>query len=307
MNLKQLNYFIAIADTGSISAAAAKVRIAQSAVSSQVALLEEELGTGLVVRHSRGVHLTVAGRVLLKHARSILTSFDDAKRATREAAREKRGEVKLGLPSGISAGLAVPLIEEGATASPGIEVHVFEGLNADVRGWLSNGELDLAVLYQTEKLLPKGAVPLVEDELVLVGQQIFPKDVLEIPFARLAKLPLVHTARRHGIRNLIDNTARQMGITLSYAAEIDSLSQIRKLVASGKGYSVLTRFSMHFDPFPASIKAYRICKPDLTIKSFIVVNPKSSSALLTHLSKSLRQLAVRLVAEGNWPGGKIFR
>src|SRR5271165_3332046 len=92
MNLKQLMYFQSVATHGSITAAAARANIAQSALSSQIAALEADLGVKLLVRHSRGVTLTPSGKVLLERARQISAFLEQARRNVRDAA-DVTGEI----------------------------------------------------------------------------------------------------------------------------------------------------------------------------------------------------------------------
>ena len=278
MNLKQLIYFVAIADNGSMSSAAQKVRIAQSAISSQVALLEEELGTKLILRHSRGVHFTKAGEIFVEHARDIVASFNAAKLAVKEASSRVESELKIGLPSGIASNLTAPLLEFLAEAAPTIELQILEGLNSDVRRLFDGNEVDIAVLYQTDKQILKGALPLAEDELVLAGPR-FGGDTKDesIPFSRLQHIPLAGTARSHGVRAIIDDTARRMGITVRFSAEIDSTYQLKAMVLRGKCHSVLPRSLFHNEVLPDSVQLAKIIEPNLVIRSFIVSSAKSAA------------------------------
>jgi LysR family nitrogen assimilation transcriptional regulator len=308
MNLKQLRYFIAIADCGSMSAAANKVRIAQSAISSQVALLEEELATKLILRHSRGAHFTAAGEVFIEHARSIVAAFERARVAVHEAALQKCGQIRLGLPSGISINLTVPLVELMADTAPKVELHILEGLNSDVKGWFENNELDIAVLYQTDKQIPKGALPFVEDDLVLAGPPIdgIARGAV-VPFSTLAKIPLAFTSRSHGVRSLVDGIARKMSIPLHYSAEIDSTFQLKEMVLHGKYHAILPRSLFGGAQAPPHIEMYTVSDPTLAIRSFIITNPRGASALTNEIAKSLKKFVEMRVVNGDWPGGRLYR
>ena len=92
MSLAQIEYFVAVSETGHVGRAAEALRIAQPAVSRQIRNLEDELGARLFVRSARGMHLSHAGGVFLEHARAILAQVEDARRAVQ--ARESRGGVK---------------------------------------------------------------------------------------------------------------------------------------------------------------------------------------------------------------------
>ena len=98
MDLRQLKYFVEIVDSGSLSKAAARVYVAQPALSQQIAALEGELKSRLLVRSSRGVTLTEAGKVLYRHARAILRELADVRQEIMHPSAGESGLVALGLP-----------------------------------------------------------------------------------------------------------------------------------------------------------------------------------------------------------------
>eukprot|EP01031_Cornospumella_fuschlensis_P048035 gene48035-58839_t len=112
MELRQLRYFLAIADSGSFSKAAQRVFIAQSALSHQVAQLEDELGAPLFHRSRRGVELTEAGSRFHPHAVSILRQADEAMASARSDGVVPSGKVVFGIPHSVSHALALPLLRE---------------------------------------------------------------------------------------------------------------------------------------------------------------------------------------------------
>ena len=125
MELRQLKYFLAIADNGSFSAAAERVFVAQSALSHQMAQLEGELGVGLFLRTRRGVALTDAGQRFYPHAVSILRQTDEAAQAARSGSGEPSGKVVFGIPHSVSQALALPLLRAVRQARPATAFVVF--------------------------------------------------------------------------------------------------------------------------------------------------------------------------------------
>jgi LysR family transcriptional regulator, nitrogen assimilation regulatory protein len=111
MDVRQLRYFGAIAELGSVSAAANRLGVAQPSLSQHVKHLEEELGVTLLVRSPRGVILTDAGQILLAHAKSILDAVDVAVADLRNQSSELKGAVTFAIPSSASNVLSVPLCE----------------------------------------------------------------------------------------------------------------------------------------------------------------------------------------------------
>src|SRR5262245_47093492 len=112
MELRQLKYFVAIARHGSFSAAALHIGVAQPALSTQIAHLEDELGQALFARHARGVRLTAAGETFHDHAVAILQRVDAARLALRP--HDAASAFTIGLPPLISMMLTVPLVEAAA-------------------------------------------------------------------------------------------------------------------------------------------------------------------------------------------------
>src|ERR1700761_7515732 len=169
MDFRQIRYFIAIAERGGLSAASEVVHIAQPALSTQIANLEEELGVKLFERHGRGVKLTPAGSTFLRHAYIIRDQIATAKQEVTESLPEPSGIVYAGLPMTTSNVLAVPIIEHVRKAYPKVDLRIVDGMSGDVVGWLTEGRLDVAVLYEAHHAVAGSALPLIEDELFLVG------------------------------------------------------------------------------------------------------------------------------------------
>jgi LysR family transcriptional regulator, nitrogen assimilation regulatory protein len=165
MDFRQIKYFIAIAEHGSLSAASDVIHIAQPALSTQTSNLESELGVMLFNRHGRGVTLTPAGKIFLKHAYRIREEITAAKSAVMNISADCAGIVYLGLPMTTSTVFAVPIIEHVRKAYPLIDLRIVDGMSADVCSWLLEGRLDVAVLYEAHHSIAKSAMPLLEDEL----------------------------------------------------------------------------------------------------------------------------------------------
>lgn len=110
MELRQLRYFVAIVDHGSLSRAALFLHVAQPALTAQIKHLEDELGAQLLHRSAQGMTSTDAGKVFYEHAQAILKQVGDAKSAVTQSTTRPSGSVTLGLPHSISGALALPLL-----------------------------------------------------------------------------------------------------------------------------------------------------------------------------------------------------
>ena len=132
MELRQLRYFVAIADSGSVTKAAERVFVAQSALSHQLAQLEAELGVSLFERSRRGVGLTEAGQRFFPHAVSILRQAEEAVASARSTRQEPEGPVVFGLPHSASSALALPLMREVRQRFPRVTLELTEELTGNL-------------------------------------------------------------------------------------------------------------------------------------------------------------------------------
>ena len=168
MDLKQLEYFVRVAELGSFTRAAQALDVAQPALSRQVRLLEVELRQNLLIRNGRGANPTEAGLLLLAHARGILHQVERAREELGRVRGALAGRVAIGLPPSLSRVLAVPLMRAFRQQLPQVSAAISEGLSVNMQEWLTTGRLDIAVLYNAQPAPGLEIGPLLEEELVLV-------------------------------------------------------------------------------------------------------------------------------------------
>ncbi|MBL8428225.1 MAG: LysR family transcriptional regulator, partial [Dechloromonas sp.] len=209
MELRQLRYFLAIAEQGSLSKAAATVYVAQSALSHQLAQLEAELGQPLFHRLPRGVELTPAGRAFHPHALAILRQVEDARHSLNQAEGETVGKVIFGIPHSVSQALALPLLKAVRAALPRVELELTEELTGNLIPQLRTGLIHLAVLFGDGQLDEFRSHPLLEEALLLIS----PADAPDAPGGPIRlrdalRLPLILPAPPHGVRPIVDAAAR---------------------------------------------------------------------------------------------------
>lgn len=134
MELRQLRYFVAVADTGSFSGAAVALGVIQPTVSQHIRRLEARLHTNLFERHARGVRLTFAGRHLLRAARRIVFEVDQALGHAARVARTESGQLLLGFYTSLSAGPLRDMLATLRAQSPDVAIELFEGSPPDRSG-----------------------------------------------------------------------------------------------------------------------------------------------------------------------------
>ena len=165
MDVKQLRYFMAIADEGSLSAAAQRLGVAQPSLSQHVISLEAELGVKLLERSPRGVSLTQPGGVLLSHAVQITRALDAAVEAIRQSGSEPMGDVTFGLPSSVSMVLSVPLAETVRVELPKVRLRAIEAMSGFILTWLEDQSVDLGLLYDVSAVRHLAHTQLMTEEL----------------------------------------------------------------------------------------------------------------------------------------------
>jgi LysR family nitrogen assimilation transcriptional regulator len=304
LDIKQLHYFISIVEEGSFSQASNRVRIAQPALSLQVRKMEEELQTKLLIRGPHGVHPTEAGRLLLTRARTILTSMKHAEDDVRSLGRDPAGVVRIGLPGTISTILSVPLIARTRKDFPKIKLIIAEAMSGFVTEWLEESRVDLAVLYGEKQEVKFVSIPLLREELVML---IPPETAGDCTTAEeaLADMPLILPSNTHGLRITLEQKMRQRNIAIDPTIEVDSYGNIKRLVASGYGCSILPYHSISKDIAEGSLACVRFGEPALWRSAHLVHNfarPLTRAAQVVF--DQIIQSVDDLIESNSWSGAE---
>jgi LysR family transcriptional regulator, nitrogen assimilation regulatory protein len=244
MNLKQLEYFVQVAELGSFSKAAVVLDIAQPALSRQVRSLETELHQQLFLRNGRGVTLTDAGKRLFDHSLAVLQLMAHAREDLGASRNEPVGRVTIGLPPSMGRQLTLPLIDRFKKELPAARLAIVEGLSTHIVEWVTTGRIDIGLVYNPEAQPGLEITPLLQEQLGLVSHAPKGKgkrtSLPPLPMKELSRYPLIVPERIHAMRRLLDTQAALAGIKLDIAWEVSSVPSIIDLVCAGYGYAVLT-------------------------------------------------------------------
>jgi LysR family transcriptional regulator, nitrogen assimilation regulatory protein len=265
MDLRQIEYFVRVAELGSFTRAAVALDIAQPALSRQVRLLEVELRQNLLVRNGRGAVPTDAGKLLLEHGRGILHQVARAREELERARGVATGRVAVGLPPSIARLLAVPLSRAFRERMPGARLSITEGLSGGMREALVAGRLDVALVYNATPSPELQLQPLLAEALFLVealGRQHAPGRST-LPLLELAGVPLVIPTRPNAIRMQVETALADLGLEPRIALEIDGVAAILELVADGAGGAVLSRNAVQTSARPRAFTLRPIGSPPL--------------------------------------------
>jgi LysR family transcriptional regulator, nitrogen assimilation regulatory protein len=306
MDLKQIRYFVNVANLRSFSKAAEALHVAQSALSRHIQALERELETPLLFRTTRGVELSESGAVLLSMGETLLAQVEDIKAAVQHSKNLPSGAVTVGLPPSLSAMFAPILIQDSRSRYPEMEVRIIEGLGQFLEEWLRQGKIDLAVLTDLGNLANLAITRLSREEMVLVGApEMIPDGREFIPLSEVTRLDLTIT---HGFRTVVDRLVNGTGLTLNYVEEFDSIPVIMDRIAGRPLLTILPQSFVHAESQTGRVRTLRITDPVLTRDLVIATNPRRArTAAIEAISGIIRKRISEVVIESEAPKASASR
>jgi len=304
MEMRQLHYFVALAEESSVSRAAVKLSVAQPAISRQLRMLEEELGVTLFHRTGRGMKLTSAGSFFEGRVRKILNDLNELEHDVRELKGVVEGKVTLGVPPTESHILVPPLLQALRQSHPGIELRIVEAFSGDVSELLTTGHIDVALFYKAPRTKHYVADELLHESLYLLQSGTAPQpETAPLGVRDLAGRPMVLPSRRHGLRALLDQICSDMGVELSVEYEVDSLMTLVRMVEDGSAATILPYNAVQRDIAEGRITATQI--DPMQLRRILVLATTTHHPVRTAM-RIVAQLCgdiVRgLAAEGQWQG-----
>lgn len=265
MELRQLHYFVKVAQKEHVTQAAEELHVAQSAVSRQIHQLEEELGVKLFVQKGRNLQLTPVGQLFLRRADEILRDLDRAVQEIHEFLDPEKGEVRLGFPHSLGIALVPQVVAAFRQHNPDVKFRFRQGMYASLIRDLLKGEIDLAFIspVPTEHEQVTGKV-LFTEELCAILPTSHPFSSREsVHLSELKDDQFVIFAEGYSLRPIVMNACEAAGFTPKIAFEGEETETIRGLVAAGMGVSLLPKMAVEFAaPIPVSI--VRIENPTVT-------------------------------------------
>ncbi|GIG70076.1 LysR family transcriptional regulator [Phytomonospora endophytica] len=246
MELRQLEYFVAVAEEAGFTRAAARVHISQSGVSAQIRQLERELGAELIDRSGRTARLTSAGAAALEHARAALSAAESVRQAVGEVADLIRGRLSIGM---ITACTVTPFFDGLSAfhdAHPGVEIVLSEDTSDRLAEQVRTGLLDLALIGAAaappEDL---SSFTIVSERLVAAVRPDHPLAKSERPsLGEVCTSPIVSLPAGTGIRTVFDRACAAQGLRPDIALQASAPDTVADLAARGLGTAILSESSV---------------------------------------------------------------
>ncbi|ARV19953.1 HTH-type transcriptional regulator GltC [Curvibacter sp. AEP1-3] len=276
MDLKQLEYFVRVAEMGSFTRASISLDVAQPALSRQIRLLEVELRQNLLTRNGRGAVPTEAGKLLLEHGRGILHQVQLTREEMGAARGALAGRVSIGLPPSLSKLITVPLVKAFREALPHAHLTLTEGFSVQMHEGLRLGNLDMAVLYNPGQSTDLEMSTLDEDELSLIshnpsgGKRGKGKTAPAISLKEVSALPLILPSRPNAFRILLEGEMMALGRRPEVLLEVDGLNAILNLVKEGMGHAVLPSYTLSNFDNPETFTVQSIHSPRIMSQLMLV-------------------------------------
>jgi DNA-binding transcriptional LysR family regulator len=303
MELRQLGYFVAVAEEANFTRAAQRVHISQSGVSAQIRQLERELGQMLLDRSGRSVRLTEAGAAVLPFARAALDAAASARLAVDQLTGLVRGQVTVGMVSGCALPVLAELLAEFHDRYPGVAITLTEGGSDRLAELLGAGRLELALVGTAGDGTP-GSAPVAESAVVAdeaLVAAVSTNDPLAsgptITIDDLRGQPLVCLPRGTGVRAALDAACTGAGFEPQIALEASALPMVAHLASLGLGIAIMPASTAQA-PRPA-LHILQIGRPRIRSRLELAWNPATATSPAARaLIEHTRTFVLRLAANG---------
>lgn len=302
MDIKQLKTFICVAETGSLSAASDRLRLAQPALSRHIKLLEHEIGVQLFARHVRGMTLTEPGEKLLGRVSGLIRQLEQSVDDIRSNDEVVKGNVAIGLMPSVNTVFAVRLVERVRRELPKVTLRIVEGYSGHLIEWLQRGDLDISFLYGPAADLHLRCKELLYEDIALISPPgSLPELGPQIRIADAEHLPLVLPSRPHGIRMLVDNAASKAGVSLNIALRGDAFWVLKSLVADGAYHAFIPLSAVTEEVKSGALEARTFVSPSIRRQLVLAMPPDRSNTRATDavISFLCSEIAA-MIEEGVW-------
>ncbi|MEU7826443.1 LysR substrate-binding domain-containing protein [Catellatospora sp. NPDC049133] len=243
MQLQQLKYFVAVADTRHFTQAAEQAGVTQPSLSKQIHVLETELGAPLFTRSRGNIMLTPAGEALLPRARRILADVETARLEVQELIGVRRGRLRLGATPSLCTSLVAPVLRRYQEGYPGVRLMLEEGGSQDLVGKLARGGLDLALIVLPDQGTDPAlrAEPILRESLVVASSATLPPptEAGALSLSELDGQPLVMFRPGYDLRDATLEACRRAGFTPTFAIEGGEMDAVLGFVEAGLGVALV--------------------------------------------------------------------
>ncbi len=300
IDARALHYFLRVVELGSINRAGEDLNLSQPTLSRAIQMLEDAIGEALLIRTPRGVQATEAGDLLIERSRPILAGLETL---GAEIAGSSSGRIALGLPISMRRVVTLPLTRGLLGAYPGLRTRLYEGINNNLRAWMEEGVLDIAVVVGLEQVPAHfDATPLVAEPLHLIGRDLGALGARpRIAIADLGGLDMILPGRPNSIRAFIEHAMQRSGFAYRCTVEAETLATCIELAREGLGCSIVPSCALAGEaglqsrPLADGAVAWNLCTN----------RARRHSRLLRQVAGEIMALVARKAGGADWPEARL--
>jgi LysR family nitrogen assimilation transcriptional regulator len=302
MDLNQVEYFLRVAELGSINRAAKELGLSQPALSRSLSQLEHDLGQQLLVRCRTGITITEAGSVLASRGLALLR---EAGAIREELAHDPAGRVVLGMPAALRHVVTLPALRAMRSKSPGTAVRVHEGFNVFLRDMLNHGLLDIAVIAM-EQGAEASIAPemLVCEPLVLVRSIDLPPPHDPVRIEDVVEFPLALPGRPNTVRGIVDRAIRERRLVANVPLEPENPGLCLEFVRCGLVGQTVTLRSVLMERDTSGVHVAAVDERKLHW-AFIVHRQRRQMAPVRRLASIIKSTIADAIHGGAWSGASV--
>jgi LysR family nitrogen assimilation transcriptional regulator len=308
MNSDDLECFVQVASYGSISRAAIALGSEQSTVSRQIARLESYCQTRLFHRSGRGVVPTDAGKALLDHARKVSSALDGARRAIHSLSEQGPASLVIAAQPTI-ARMTFGLLGKALKSQfPKMRLRFVEGLGTHMVEWLTQGEVDIAILYLPAHPVGLKVDVLLREHVHLVVPASYTHLGPTFSIRDLAELPLILPSTPHGLRLLVESLDEQLSRRLNVVIECDgSVSLTKRLVEQECGCTILPLAAVSDEVAQGTLRTAQLVEPEV-VREIAIATAQNRPPVteLWGITQTIRKVVNDTVATDQWPGAQAI-
>jgi LysR family nitrogen assimilation transcriptional regulator len=290
LQYRQLRYFVAVVEAGSISRAAATVHVAQPALSQQIADLEERVGISLLLRTPRGVKPTPAGDAFYLEAAAILQRMGQLPGLLREATGQVQGTVRLGLVGSLAPALVGLVFEHFRSELPDVNLVCSDGNSEALSARVQAHAIDLALVFEDESVAAHVRKPVFMQRLFLIGNDAAKFSRPSVTLEEISKLPLVLPSRPGNRRQIVDRAFSECGLLPNIVVETEDFASELSAVRAGIGSTIMNigELPSGFEDLPQPLPL----EPAVSMTCSVISNSDSS---LTTAAEAVRSSLIEVV------------
>lgn len=285
MELRQLQYFIAVYEEGSVTKAASRLNVVQPALSQQISKLEEEIGRSLFLRTAKGMVPTESGVEAYGIFSTILGDIRNAKLRLAQNDGQVRGRVSIGTVTSVANNALADTLLSFQRKYPDVQIRATDGYTTDLLELHRNARLDIIVINTTLSARNPNMIDIIQEHFALIGAPTTGRSLsvpVPIYYPRVNELKLVLPSARHGLRNILDGAASNNDFMLQPQMEFDDIKVIEDFVAGSDFFTILPPIAVHHALHTRRLQLYPIT-PNIPRRLVYVTAPERPLTLAAQL------------------------